>query len=62
MAGTELETATTETIRTRLIKIGARVRCTTRRLWVHLSSAFPLRELLAHVSAAVQTFAPSSET
>ena len=44
LADTELETASVETIRSRLIKIGARVRQTARRIWVHLASAFPLRE------------------
>jgi hypothetical protein len=45
LAGTELESASIATIRTRLIKIGARVRQTVRRVWVHLASAFPLRDL-----------------
>jgi len=62
LVGTELESATTETIRTRLIKIGARVQQTVRRIWVHLSSAFPLRELLAHVTAAVQGLSPPAAT
>ena len=30
-----------ETLRRRVLKIGARIRQTTRRIWVHLSSAFP---------------------
>jgi hypothetical protein len=47
LAGTELETASVETIRSRLIKIGARVRRTVRRVWVHIAEGFPLREVLA---------------
>lgn len=62
LAGTELETASIETIRSRLIKIGARVRQTARRIWVHLSSAFPLREVLARVVAVVQGIPPPVET
>ena len=58
LVGTELESATTETIRSRLIKIGARVRQTVRRIWVHLSSAFPLREVLARVTAFVRGLSP----
>ena len=58
LAGTELETASIETIRSRLIKIGARVRQTVRRIWVHLGSAFPLREVLARVVAAVAGIPP----
>ena len=54
LAGTAFEHASIDTIRTRLIKIGARVRQTTRRIWVHLSSAFPLRDVLAQVMAAIQ--------
>lgn len=58
LAGTELATASIETIRSRLIKIGARVRQTARRIWVHLSSAFPLREVLARVVAVISGRAP----
>jgi hypothetical protein len=58
LVGTTLESATTETIRSRLIKIGARVRQTARRIWVHLSSAFPLREVLARVTAFVHGLSP----
>lgn len=60
LAGTELEAASIETIRSRLLKIGARVRQTVRRIWVHLSSAFPLREVLARVTAAVRSLSPLS--
>jgi hypothetical protein len=50
LAGTQLAQATCGTIRTRLLKIGAQVRVTARRVWVSLSSAFPLRELFAQVA------------
>lgn len=46
LAGTELQDASIETIRSRLIKVGARVCQTVRRLWVHLASAFAFREAL----------------
>jgi len=58
LAGTELETASTETIRSRLIKIGARVRRTVRRVWVHLAEAFPLREVLAKAHQAILRLHP----
>ncbi len=45
LAGTALAHATAGTLRTRLLKIGAVVRVTARRVWVHLSSAYPLQEL-----------------
>ncbi len=62
LVGTELEGASIETIRSRLLKIGARVRQTVRRIWVHLSSAFPLREVLARVAAAVRSLSPPVPT
>jgi hypothetical protein len=58
LAGTELEHASILTIRTRLVKIGARLEQTARRIWVHLSSAFPLREVLAQALAAIQALPP----
>lgn len=50
LKGTELARATCGTIRTRLLKIGALVRVSVRRVWVSLSSAWPLRELFALVA------------
>jgi hypothetical protein len=58
LAGTELETASVETIRSRLIKIGARVRRTVRRVWVHLASGFPLRDVLARAHRAILRLHP----
>jgi len=49
LCGTVLEGATIETIRTRLLKMGARIRQTVRRVWVHIASGFPFREVLALV-------------
>ena len=57
LAGTELEHASAETIRSRLIKIGARVRWTVRRVWVHLAGGFPLREVLARAVLAIRQLA-----
>ena len=45
LAGTELERATLHTIRLKLLKVGARVRQTARRLWVHLAGSYPYRRL-----------------
>ena len=47
LKGTELAQATCGTIRLRLLKIGAVVRVTVRRVWIHLSSAYPLKDLFA---------------
>jgi len=52
LAGTELAKATCGTIRLRLFKIGALVRVTVRRVWISLSSAFPMAHLLSWSPAA----------
>ena len=41
LAGTALARAQCSTIRLKLLKIGARIRVTSRRVWVMLSSAYP---------------------
>jgi hypothetical protein len=43
-----------ETIRSRLLKMGARIRATVRRIWVHIASGFPLREVLAVALGRIQ--------
>ena len=43
--GTELESCQFDTIRLRLLKLGARVRQTCRRVWVHAASSYPYRHL-----------------
>jgi len=47
LAGTSMARAQCGTIRTRLLKIGARVRVTARKVWVSLSQSFPLQDLFA---------------
>ena len=49
LAETELSQAQCPTIRTRLFKIGALIRVTTRRVWIHFSSSYPYRELFGQV-------------
>ena len=41
LKGTDLATARADTIRTKLLKIGARLTVTVRKVWVALSSACP---------------------
>jgi hypothetical protein len=55
LAGTELARAQAWTIRTKLLKIGAVVITSVRRIVLRLSSAYPLRELFQH---AVRQLAP----
>jgi hypothetical protein len=45
LAGTELAKAQATTIRLRLLKIGALVRRSVRRIVIHLSESFPMRKL-----------------
>lgn len=58
LAGTEMAAASIETIRSRLIKIGARVRWTFRRVWVHIAEGFPLSEILARAQEAILHLRP----
>ena len=51
LKGTQLERAQCGTIRLRLLKIGAQIKLSVRRVWVSLSQAFPLQELFAAVLA-----------
>jgi len=53
LQGTELAKATAGTIRQRLLKIGALVTVSTRRVYVRLASAFPLQKLFAQVHRAL---------
>ncbi|HSP96013.1 MAG TPA: transposase, partial [Candidatus Dormibacteraeota bacterium] len=39
------------TIRTKLLKIGAQIRVTVRKVWIALSSAYPYQAVFAHVLA-----------
>lgn len=45
LAGTELARAQATTIRTKLLKIGAVVASSVRRIVLRLSSAYPLKDL-----------------
>jgi len=47
LTGTELERATAGSLRLQLLKIAAQVRVSVRRVYVQMSSAFPLREVFA---------------
>lgn len=49
LQATELATAQVGTIRTRLLKIGARIRVTVRRVWISMASSYPWQTLFAQV-------------
>ena len=49
LKGTQLETARCDTIRTKLLKIGAAVTISVRKIWVQLASACPYQQVFACV-------------
>jgi Transposase DDE domain group 1 len=49
LKGTELERAQATTIRLRLLKIGAQIRITARRVWLSMASSYPLQRLFAQL-------------
>jgi len=54
LKGTELERAQATTIRLRLLKIGAQIRITVRKVWLSLASSYPLQRLFGEVWAALR--------
>jgi hypothetical protein len=53
LAGTEMARAQCGTIRTRLLKIAARVRVTVRKVWVSMPTGCPYAEIFAKAHAAL---------
>lgn len=49
LQGTELARAQATTIRRRLLKIGARIRITARKVWLSMASSYPLQRLFGQV-------------
>src|SRR5260370_42031747 len=51
LKATELARAQVSTIRTKLLKIGAQVRVTVRRIWISMASSYPWQNLYQQVWA-----------
>ena len=51
LQGTELAEAQVPTIRTKLLKIGAQIRVTVRKVWVSMASSYPWQDLYCQVWA-----------
>jgi hypothetical protein len=49
LAGTELAAAQVSTIRIKLLKIGGRIKCSARRIVLHLASGCPMQELFREI-------------
>lgn len=54
LAGTQLERAQCGTIRLKLLKIGAQVRVTVRKIWIAFSGSYPYAALFAGVLATIE--------
>lgn len=59
LTGTELAQARCDTIRTKLLKIGAQVKVTVRRVWVHLASSYPYAALFAQILGQLRASRPA---
>ncbi len=59
LAGTSLATAYCSTLRLKLLKIGARVKVTARKVWVSLASAYPYEPLFARAYSQLQRAGPA---
>ena len=60
LVGTELEKAQCGTIRLKLLKIGAQIRVTVRKVWISLVGGYPHAALFARVLAALETGSAST--
>jgi hypothetical protein len=54
LAGTQLANARCDTIRLKLLKIGAAIKVTVRHVWISMSSSYPLQELFRQVLGRLQ--------
>lgn len=59
LTGTDLAQARCDTVRTKLLKIGAQVKVTVRRVWVHLASSYPYATLFAQVLGQLRASRPA---
>ena len=55
LKGTDMAQALCTTIRTRLLKIGARIRVTFRKIWVAMAQACPYAELFRRAVANLRS-------
>ncbi len=58
LKGTEMERAQATTIRLRLLKIGAQIRISTRKVWLSLASSYPWQRLFGEVWQNLRAAAP----
>jgi len=58
LAGTEMARARCDTIRLKLLKMGAQVRVTVRRVWLSLAESYPYQRLFAQVYQNLRRWLP----
>lgn len=58
LKGTELAFAQVATLRLKLLKIGARIRETSRRVWIHMASGYPYQQLFCYVIQNIRAAPP----
>lgn len=49
LAGTKMAKAQCDTIRLKLLKVGARIRITVRKVWVSFANGYPYKEIWNHI-------------
>jgi hypothetical protein len=54
LKGTEFARAQVGTLRLKLFKIGARIRETSRRVWIQMASGYPYQRLFASLVATLK--------
>jgi hypothetical protein len=54
LTGTDMARAQAQTIRLRLLKIGAQLRITVRRIWISMASSYPHQQLFQHAWTALR--------
>jgi len=59
LAKTPMAQAQCDTIRLKLLKIGARIRVTVRKIWISLSEGYPYEALFQHVHQNVLSACPT---
>ena len=59
LKGTELARAQAGTIRLKLLKIGARIMCSVRRVVLHLAGGYPLKELFGSILSHLRNLWPA---
>jgi hypothetical protein len=58
LQGTEMAQARCDTIRLKLLKVGALVRTTVRRVWISLSESYPYQRVFAQVYENLKQWSP----